>query len=72
MKPDSLEKLQAAISVLNSCTTHQPPDEKALAVIAGEGGHPDVAAPDDMARAVVEAYREISHKAAKVGLSHRK
>ena len=72
MKPESLEKLRAALSVLNSCTMHQPPDENAVAVIAGRAGGTDRAAPDDMARAVVEAYRESSHKAAKVGLSHRK
>ena len=54
MTPDRLEKLQAALSVLNSCTVHQLPDKNALAVIAGKGGHPGDAAFDEMARAVVE------------------
>ena len=72
MKPDSLEKLQAALSVLNSCTMHQPPDENAVAVICRGDGHPDGAAFDEMARAVVEGLKRRSPKAAKVGLSHRK
>jgi len=48
MERDSREKLKAALSVLNSCAMHQPPDGDALTVIAGEGEHPN-AAPDDMA-----------------------
>jgi hypothetical protein len=57
MELDSREKLEAALSVLNSCTMHRPPDGDALTVIAGDSEHPNTA-PDEMASAVVEEYLE--------------
>ena len=46
----------AALSVLDCCTAHLPPDRDEVATLAAQPENIANSAPDDMARSVIERY----------------
>jgi hypothetical protein len=48
--------VMAALSVLNSCITREPPNRDEIATLAAQPENVGNTAPDDMARSVIERY----------------